>query len=193
MTSIHQGYLVVLKSSLPYEKHIRYKGIDRTPPFSLESYEAGFNDPYLFGKYLTPVGLIPTFSFAQEALQAYSQIKDVDNLEIIYVQTCDEFAPKTIEASGSRFLGFDAAGERPFWSIVNDSPPPDDPIYQPHLSQLNDQGLFSSWQIAKNYLETYLRNHPRKNNTGLHIWEVYSVQYDITENQQTSLNSQDLA
>jgi hypothetical protein len=169
------GFLVVLKSQLPTETiyNLHYKGLYRTPPFSMEKYSEGFDDPYVFRKYVDADGLIPDKSSAREVLRQYAQIEPIENLEIIYVRVWEGVTLKSIAEGGFQFLGFDVASDRPFWSIVNDSPSPDDPYCGQFLRQLNEYGLFNHAELARSYLDTYLSHFPRDRNEGLKVWEVY--------------------
>lgn len=175
MKNLQSGFLVVLKF-LPqgqtlYNPH--YKGIDRTPPFSLEEYQAGFDDPYLSRNYINSDGLIPSMELAKEALKDFSQIERAENLETIFVQEWDKV--QTEELSGYEFLGYDVAADRPFWSIVNDSPSPEDPRFKAVLSKLNEYGLFADTRLAEEYLEIYSSQFQNKHARGLKIWAIYRV------------------
>jgi len=172
-----EGFLVVLKLQLPTETlyNPRYKGLYRTPPFSMEKYAEGFDDPYVFGTYMDANGLIPDISLAQEVLQRYTQIEPAGNLEIIYVHALENAPLRPIQEDGFQFLGFDIATDRPFWSIVNDSPSPTDSRFARFLDQLNENGLFSSAKLARDFLEAYLLHFQKDRDKGLKVWEVYRV------------------
>jgi len=173
MTTMSEGYLVVLRWQLPTETlyNPQYKGVYRIPPFSMEKYENGFDDPYLFGKYTDDDGLIPELSLAKEMLQDYTEIEPSQNLEIIYARNQQTFSSKPI-SKDLLFLGFDIATTMPFWSIVNDSPAPSDPRFHDYLKLLNESGLFDSEKVVGDYLASYLLHYPSKGKH-LRIWEVY--------------------
>ena len=173
MSELHSGYLVVLKS-LPdqyTQYNHRYKGIDRTPPFSLESYRAGFDDPYLSREYIGLDGFIHSFELAQKVLDIYSQTEPAENLEIIFAREWNEH--QSGRMAEYRLLGYDIASDRPFWSIVNDSPSPEDPRFKPFLSQLNENGIFGMAELAAQYLAEYSRSQST-NGKGLKLWVIYS-------------------
>ncbi len=176
MKNLQSGFLVVLKYLPPdqtlYNPH--YKGIDRTPPFSLENYQKGFDDPYLSRKYTNSYGLMPNIELARDALKDFSQTERIENLEIIFVQEWDRVQFDLL--NDYEFLGYDVAADRPFWSIVNESPSPDDPHFNAILSKLNKYGLFTDARLANEYLDTYLSRFQSKHIEGLKIWEVYLVE-----------------
>jgi len=174
----HEGYLVVLRSQLPTETlyNPRYKGLYRIPPFSMKKYRDGFDDPYVFGKYVTAEGLIPDLMSAQEVLRRFTQIEPVENLEVICVRDRADVPSRPVKLEGLQLLGFDVASDRPFWSIVNDSPPPSDPRFERYLSLLNEHGLFDFDIQAREYLDAYLSHFPKDQDKGLRVWEVDLVE-----------------
>lgn len=175
MNKPQRGFLVVLKSLRSGETiyNPNYKGIDRTPPFSLEEYEMGFNDPYLGGKYVNPDGLIPNLQLASQALVDFSKIEPAENLEIIFVQ---EWSKGQIEKEHTfNLLGYDIATDRPFWSIVNDSPSLTNPHFSGFLNALNKNGLFNSPQLAEEYLKTYILHIKKDQVSDLKIWVIFQT------------------
>ncbi|TAH50150.1 MAG: hypothetical protein EYC68_14970 [Chloroflexota bacterium] len=174
--SKEKGFLVVLKSSeqIQHSYNPKYRGLYRTRPFYIEEYEKELNDPYFAGKYTDDHGLIPNLPFAAQVLAELVRMDDHASFEIIYVKDW-EGASTLEDSSGFRFLGFDVACYSPFWSIVADSPNPEDPEVRAFLTKLNEYGLFSSGEEAESYREAYLNLYPNKQELILRIWEVYLV------------------
>jgi len=171
------GYLVVLKMPMDIisSRNPRYKGLFRTPPWSQEYYEKGFNDPYVFGEYTNEAGLIPSLELALEALGRFAEVISPVALEIIYAISCDNNDNPSIAPANLEFLGYDVAGsERPFWSLVVDLPLPES-ILSSYLDRLNDSGLFSSIIDTKAYLQEYIGHKLPHYDDPWTLWRIYRV------------------
>ena len=149
----------------------RYRGIDRLPPYSpANADDREALDEYVFGNYKNDEGLIPELALARELLSKFT--RSHSELEIIYV--ADHESAATNVPSGIQFLGFDVAGESPFWSIVGDFPP--DPASQVFVDVLNNHGLFASKEDAQKYLERYRSQWQEDPDLILSIWAVHAVE-----------------
>ena len=175
MKNLASGYLVVLKSLPPSQTpyNARYRGIDRTPPFSIDAYQKGFDDPYLSRNFIDSDGLIPTIELARQALRVFSEYNPTGSLEMIFVHHADDQAPQAL--GNYQLLGYDVASGRPFWSIVNESPSPEDPLFKPILGTLNANGLFASAEEAEDYRQLYESQQAKKHVKDLRVWAVYHV------------------
>ena len=148
MTSNRQGYLVVEKFLTDESlANPRYRGIHSTPPWSQDQYEAGFDDPYVFGRFSDQHGLIRTVGDAKEVLRRLTPIYPRDNLTIVFVEDQGQENAGFNEPEGTTLLGYDvAATDPPFWSPLSD--PPVNPIIRSRLNQTNDYGLCPSSEAA---------------------------------------------
>jgi len=174
---IIEGYLVVLRMPVDIRssRNPRYKGLLRTPPWSEEYYEKGFNDPYVFGEYTNEAGLIPSVELALEVLGRFAEVMPPVTLEIIYAQSCDNNDNPSLHSANLEFLGYDVAGsESPFWSLVADFPLPES-VLSSFLGRLNDSGLFSSINDTKAYLQEYIRHKLPHYDSPWTLWRVYRV------------------
>jgi hypothetical protein len=174
---IIEGYLIVLKMPVDIisSRNPRYRGLFRTPPWSQEYYEKGFNDPYVFGEYTNEAGLIPSLDLAFEVLGRFAEIVSPVALEIIYAQSCDNNNKPSLHLANLEFLGYDVAGsESPFWSLVADFPL-HEAILNSFLGKLNDSGLFSSIDDTKAYLEEYIRHKLPHYDSPWTLWRIYRV------------------
>ncbi len=165
-----EGFLVVLRSpeEVLRSRNPHYRGIDRLPPYppaNDDDQEA--LDEYVFGHYKNDEGLIPELAQAKELLSKFARSRQ--EFEIIYVA---DHEPGMNLQSG-QFLGFDVAGQSPFWSIVGDLPP--DPTSRVFADTLNKHGLFDSKEDARRYLETYRSRWQEDPDLVLRIWEVHLV------------------
>lgn len=176
--TILEGYLVVLKPGLADAvlNNSKYRGLYRTPPYSMESYQKGFDNPYVFEKSISEDGLIPTLDLAQSVRIKFTEIHKFDDLEIIYVQTWNSSVQPEVTIPNVRFLGFDIAGTAPFWSIVGDCPSSSDPRFHNELGQLNEYGLFDTVDLAEKYFKNHLTHFTEGRDQGLVIWRVYLVE-----------------
>jgi len=168
----HQGFLAVLRfpKDASMSRNTHYRGIDRLPPYSPNSPGSqDVLDDYVFGKFKDEAGLIPNLSLAQELLRRFSGSDQ--EFEIIYVREY-EGGP---DARGPdlRFLGYDVAGQSPFWSVVGDLP--EDEEITTFSELLNGHGLFDSVGKAAGYLERYRSRWLEDKSLQLSIWEIYVV------------------
>jgi len=175
----NNGFLVVQKSPTVNKGRYNplYRGVYRLTPWSMENFKKGFEDPYLSPKYATDDGFIPNLPLAQDVLLQFSTIVKAEDLEILYIRERNETEDmELLPVSGLNILGFDVASDSsPFWSVVDDFPPPDELELQAYLGQLNQNGLFDSVDVARDYLGAYLRRYPEDKESGLVVWEVYLV------------------
>jgi hypothetical protein len=179
---IIEGYLVVLKmpADIISSRNPRYKGLFRTPPWSQEDYEKGFNDPYVFGEYTNEAGLIPSLQLALEVLGRFTEVVPPVALEIIYAQSYDNNDNPSLHSANLEFLGYDVAGsESPFWSLVADFPLPE-AILNSFFCKLNDSGLFSSIDDTKAYMEEYIRHKLPHYDSPWTLWRIYRVDNTVT-------------
>jgi len=171
------GFVVVQKSPSVNRGRFNsiYRGVDRLVPWSKEKFGNGFNDPYLSAKYTTDDGFIRNLPLAKEVVSYFSEIVGSDNLEILYIMErsgAEELG--SLPGRGLSVLGFDVAGnESPFYSIVNDFPPPSEVSFQGFREQLNENGLLGSVDLAREYLTVYLQRYPEERDQEFVIWEVY--------------------
>ena len=171
-----EGFLVVLRSpdDIKRSPNRRYRGVDRTPPWSQEKYEQGFNDPYVFGDYTQKGGLVPTLELAERIQNRFTEVGSSPELEIIYVRFCEPTVRWPTQLPGFTFLGYDVAGiEGPFWSMVKDFPL--DPAANDFLALLNENGLFNSVKDGSAYLETYCSQKWPDYDLPVTVCEVYFV------------------
>lgn len=144
------GYFVVLgDEAVPGSPNTRYQGIDRMPPFDLDRWEAGIDWPTL-----PPSGLVDdnfmTANREQALLVAelFQKIFPERRIEIIYV---DNAPAVNAEVSNDYpFLGFDVAGDAPYYSVLGNFPQKRE--LRPFLERLNSYGLFDSHVDAEEYL-----------------------------------------
>jgi hypothetical protein len=176
-----EGYLVVLKSEVirkefPFNNP-NYRGLYRTPPFLMETYEKGFDDPYAFGNQTNEEDLIPTLGSVHKVQAKYSELYKPEEMETIYVQTWEGEERTVTKVSNSLLLGYDVAGGRlPFWSIVGDCPPLNDVKIGPLLTQLNSNGLFDSGELAQEYFTSHLEFYSYGREQGLRVWAIYLIE-----------------
>jgi hypothetical protein len=177
-----KGFLVVLRPSVSNKglNNPEYRGLDRTPPWSMEMFARGFDDPYVYEDFITPEGLIPTLALALQVQSEFAKVYDLKDTETIYVQTPGVSGLRRMNSPDMRFLGYDVAGAAPFWSIVGDCPPLSDSNLGRFLAQLNADGLFDSRELTADYFAEHLRHHSEGRDQGLEIWEVYLVK-DVRE------------
>lgn len=165
-----QGFLVVIQkpSDSVGTPNARYRGIDRLPPYSPTGSVPAALDDYVFGEYKDASGLIPDLSLAKDLLNRLNYRPNP--MEIIYVIEHDSGneAPPNFQ-----FLGFDVAGETPFWSIVGDLP--QNPRTDLILKTLNHNGLFDRAADAENYLQDYRANWLTDPDLKMSIWEIFLV------------------
>lgn len=179
-----EGFVVVQKSLNSWEAHHnpKYQGVDRLVPWTMENYSKGFDDPYESAKYAKE-GLIHNLPLANEVLQIFTEIVEPDNLEIIYIRERTRVEELTaLLDSEYKSLGFDVAGNgSPFYSIVSDFPPPSEASFHVFGEQLNENGLFDSVVVAKDYFDAYLERYPEEQDQGIVIWEVYLVSQNTSQ------------
>jgi hypothetical protein len=173
------GFIVVQKSPSVNKGRYnpRYRGVDRLVPWSMDQFKKGFDDPYLSPEYTTDDGFIVSLPLAQEVFQSFSEIIAPEDLEIIYIREVSGIEEESFLAKpGLKMIGFDVAGNgSPFYSIVDDFPPPNEGLFQDFREQLNENGLFESAGLAREYLRIYLERYPEEKNQDVVIWEVYLV------------------
>ena len=92
-----------------------YRGLDRMPPFSQESFEQGFRDPYLFLDSKGPDDLIIDFALARHFPAQLTEVHPLTSLEII---GADEITNRVTDAPlPEGHLGYDVLaleiGNRP--------------------------------------------------------------------------------
>jgi hypothetical protein len=176
------GFLVVLKrpDQVLHSYNPKYRGLYRTRPFYVEEYEKGFNDPYFSGKFTDGHGLVPNLQLAIQVLDELSKVETPTAFEILHVKEWTASSTLVEEAVSELFLGFDIACDSPFWSIVVDSPNPNDPEFRGFLTRLNQYGLFGSAEEARAYLEKYLASYPDKRELVLRMWQVHLVESEVS-------------
>jgi hypothetical protein len=168
----HAGYLVVDE----HQRHLEsiglpdYRGLYRVHPWSEQEYEAGFNDPYVFGNYVNSAGLIPTVAEAHEVRERFLEVHPHAELEVLWTRECGICVDVPPDYA---FLGIDVACTAPFWSILADLPP--DAFVQEAKDRKNQNGLFRGEADARWYLSQYRIRHPESTGTDLFLWEVYAV------------------
>lgn len=169
----HEGFLVVQTHPDDLtERNPRYQGVDRTPPFSITKFEEGHNDSLLFGDATDDAGLIASASAARRVKTQFRTLDPRDQLEIIFVRTCNGASPQSTVPSAARLLGFDVAGStRPFYSIVSDFGP--EPELEPFRIKLNAAGLFDSAADASAYLDFYRQHQFHDYDLPFDIWQVW--------------------
>ncbi len=168
-----KGYLVVEKRPLDAagSANSRYQGIDRTPPWSQDDFEAGFVDPLLAGALYDENGLLSTRDAAERALDEFAQIRPRDSLTILYVEDVTASEALSPLLGDVTFLGFDVAAlDAPFWSALGD--PPLNPAVRSWVNRTNDRGLLSSIHDARSYLTEYRAASPEHADVTLGIWRV---------------------
>lgn len=165
------GFLVVTKKLQLYHNEL-YRGIHRIPPFDQNLYNRGFDDPYLWGEYVTESGLFPDLQTARSVKQVYAPALDPDDLEIIYVSEEEQGSPSNADLE---FLGYDvASNEFSFWSVVGDFSV--NGRLNATREKLNEHGLFASRADAGRYLKEYRRLQlPHYEVDDLTIWSVWLV------------------
>jgi hypothetical protein len=165
-----KGFLVVLRTPRDSlgARNARYRGIDRLPPYSPSNSVPDVLDDYVFGKYKDESGLIPNLSLAKDLLSRFSAHHEA--LEIIYVREYEEGNEKLHDFP---FLGFDIAGQAPFWSVVGDLP--QDQEIDATLKLLNEHGLFHTADDARSYLQEYRTKWLADPDLELSLWEIYLV------------------
>jgi hypothetical protein len=166
------GFLVV-ESSVPRANSLgigTYKGLYRTPAWSQKAYEAGFDDPLVFGNYTNSDGFIMTLTGARKVKDLFRNANPTLDLEVIWIR---ETGSTDAVPHASTFLGIDIASKAPFWSVIAD--PPSDPFVNESKSRLNANALFEKEEDARRYLHDYRSNHPDKNVVFLTLWDVYGV------------------
>jgi hypothetical protein len=175
------GFVVFLKSRDPREVSLSptYRGIDRTPPYSQEAAESGFEDPVIFGSLVNEAGLCPTEEAALEVMHRFASVYPPDTLELGFVSTIHpRGASSSLPPVGYSFLGFDVAGtESPFWSILNDRP--SEAEIQHLLKDLNEHGLFRSDEEARSYLAAYRELRLADWDLPLTVWAVYIAEREL--------------
>jgi hypothetical protein len=134
---------------------------------------SGFQNPYALSEFVTSEGLIRTLELAREAFVRFSEIYQVEDLEIVYAKTWNGVQHNFEPPPSFHLLGYDVAGDAPFWSIVGDCPPLSDPNLGQSLSRINANGLFESGGEAIEYLSAHNRYRPEGRDQGLRIWQVY--------------------
>lgn len=144
MTAV-EGFLVVEKQppDLQTSPNKAYRGLYRTPPWDQDSFDGGFDDPYVLGQ-VSDAGLIPTRQLAEDALAKFAELSDPSDLEVIFAR---QVAPPVVEQlEGLEQLGFDVCCAAPFWSILAD--PPVDRAPQPEITKVlvavNEHGLLAN-------------------------------------------------
>lgn len=183
------GYLVVLKSTMEILKsefpphyqgrwNTRYQGIDRMPAYYFP-HESPFPeenlamDLYVFsGNYKDDNGLIPSLSKAQELLKMFLASSRRE-FEIIYVETCDDEEQTCMELPNMVELGYDVAGEAPFYSHVFDFPRGED--FKGFFESLNEHGLFGSVHLAREFLSKCVALGVPDIDDGVRIWRIFRV------------------
>ena len=79
-----EGFLVVQAEPNDLSsRNPRYRGIDRTPPFSMAKMEQDFEDPLVFGGVTGEAGLILSAPLAQQVKSQFETIAPRERLEII--------------------------------------------------------------------------------------------------------------
>lgn len=169
------GYLIVERNDriliaigIPH-----YKGLYRTPDWSQEAYESGFNDPLVFGTYTNSYGLIPILREAVEVVQRFAEIEPIAGLEIVWTRQAGSHVDVPLACT---YLGIDVACTAPFWSILADRP--GDDFVKRAAEFINPEGLFPNADRASWYLSEYRRHHPEKAEIVLYLWEVYALAPD---------------
>ena len=165
---MRQGHLVVehadrqlVAAGVP-----NYKGLYRTPKWSQQAFEAGFEDPLVFGSYTDSFGLIGEFQDAQEVLARFVRWDPRTDLEIIWVTP----PQSTTVLPGRTYLGIDIASKAPFWSPLADREQDD---WAELPGRLNGNGLFEELSEAERYLSKYRASHPETAPVDLYLWAVY--------------------
>lgn len=163
-----KGYLVVLSpDEAPPPGNLVYRGIDRLPPYPTSTPgEEGALEAYLVGGYKDAEGLLPTRESALELARRFDS--SPRSFEVIYVRSIDE--GRDSSDSARTFLGYDVAGDTPFWSIVGDWA---DPTLADLLRRRNASGLFNRWEDAKEYLKEYRSRYPDDAAVPLRILEIW--------------------
>ena len=154
----------------------RYEGLYRSPHWSQEKFEQGFDDPYVFGDSTNEAGLVRSLELARQVQHRFAQIESPEMLEIIYARTRERTSVPPSPGPGLGFLGFDVACYAPFWSIVADWP--SDARAEDFAAQLNQHGLFESIEDAQEYLDVYRARWltDAEQSVVLHLWQVYLVE-----------------
>src|SRR6266487_7035900 len=162
------GYLVVLRSvGLTRSLNPRYLGIDRLPPWNQAAYDAGYDDPYVFGDLVDERGLIRAFEDAAEAKQIIGRVCLPDELGTIFVTNDQSKAP-----DGFEFAGYDVAEDgSPFESSLRDVVP--DPGLRCLLVRLNDNGLFSEYRDATEFARRRVTVDAPDPPYALTVWQVF--------------------
>lgn len=107
----HEGFLVVQQQ--PHDltcRNPRYRGVDRTPPFSMSKLEEGFEDPLVFGNATDGAGLIRSAPLAMHVKTQFKTNEPREKLEIVYARSVNGVTPSSTTIPTDRFLGFDVAG-----------------------------------------------------------------------------------
>jgi hypothetical protein len=151
--------------------NLRYRGLDRMPPFSQELFDQGFRDPYLFLDSKGPDGLIIDLSLARHFRAQLSEVHRLTSLEIV---RADEIADGMTDAPlPEGHLGYDVAGGRPFWSPVGD-PPDDSTVRRFLIDHMNDNGLLPSARDGFDYLSLFRR--VQSLDAHFKVWSVSAIE-----------------
>jgi hypothetical protein len=155
----------LVKAGIP-----KYRCLYRTPTWSQQAYEHGFDDPIVFGSYTDSFGLIWDLKSARDVRERFLAWNPSKALEIIW--TGDPAAAATPVPFDTP-LGIDIACKAPFWSIIADAGPEQVELLK---RILNQNWLFDEAPNAQQYLSEYRGSHLGHSPLHLYLWTVYFVE-----------------
>src|SRR5438094_9407058 len=117
-----------------------YRGIYRMVASRPEHIERGFDDPVLNEELVDENGLNPAYEAAEKSIDEFSQIYQRESMEVIFVRSPESPWEGPLRNQKLELLGYDVAGDAPFYSIVADMPA--DPRIANFARLLNASGLF---------------------------------------------------
>jgi len=176
-TAAPLGYVVALVR--PENRNIKnpqYCGIDRLPEYpSRVEQESQALDQYVFGDYKDlNSNLIPTFVKALKLWTDFSV--STRDFEILLCSTgaIESEISGISQHAKLEPMGFDIAGVTgDYWSIVNDIPGCE--WSRKYAKEINEFGLFNTYDIANSFLGDYIRHGEPDNDSDFSIVFVSRV------------------
>lgn len=184
-----KGFLVLLRNPIvaltagnpnfePLNR--RYRGLQRLPPYGtpetpmddLECERRALEEYVFSPDYNDENGMIPDLEKAKRLLAMFRDSGSPREFEIIFAETSDTGDAALFYPSWE-WLGYDVAGEAPFYSLLADFPP--EPEMRSFFQQLNEAGLFDTARQANEFLSAYVSVKLPDWDVPYRVWRVFAV------------------